>query len=96
MKTFQAMNYRNSAFFFLIEASTIEHIKSETTVTHDVINITNQTILGIFFLFFFFRYFKFCLKIENLLLHFTKLKHNQKIPPKQLQQQKQSKEIDFL
>lgn len=53
MKTFQAMNYRNSAFFFLIEASTIEHIKSETTVTHDVINITNQTILGIFFLFFF-------------------------------------------
>lgn len=44
------MNYRNSAFFFfLIEASTIEHIKSETTVTHDVINITNQTILGIFF-----------------------------------------------
>lgn len=53
MKTFLAMNYRNSAFFFLIEASTIEHIKSETTVTHDVINITNQTILGIFFLFFF-------------------------------------------
>lgn len=53
MKTFLAMNYRNSAFFFLIEASTIEHIKSETTVTHDVINITNQTILGIFFYFFF-------------------------------------------
>lgn len=94
MKTFLAMNYRNSAFFFLIEASTIEHIKLETTVTHDVINITNQTILGIYI--FFFRYFKFCLKIENLLLHFTKLKHNQKIPPKQLQQQKQTKEIDFL
>lgn len=53
MKTFLAMNYRNSAFFFLIEASTIEHIKSETTVTHDVINITNQTILGIFFLLLF-------------------------------------------
>lgn len=47
------MNYRNSVFFILIEASTIEHIKSETTVTHDVINITNQTILGIFCLFFF-------------------------------------------
>lgn len=47
------MNYRNSAFFFLIDASSIEHIKSETTVTHDVINITNQTILGIFFLLFF-------------------------------------------
>uniref|UniRef100_K1PRM8 Uncharacterized protein n=1 Tax=Magallana gigas TaxID=29159 RepID=K1PRM8_MAGGI len=30
------------------EASTIEHIKSETTVTHDVINITNQTILDIY------------------------------------------------
>lgn len=53
MKTFLAMNYRNSAFFFLIDASSIEHIKSETTVTHDVINITNQTILGIFFLLLF-------------------------------------------
>lgn len=70
MKTFLAMNYRNSAFFFLIEASTIEHIKSETTVTHDVINITNQTILGIFFFIFFFSIFQILFENRKFIASF--------------------------
>lgn len=40
-------NKKNNAFFYFnTEAITTEDMKSETTVTYVVINVTNQTILG--------------------------------------------------
>lgn len=40
-------NTKNQCFaYFNTDAKTTEDMKSETTVTYSVINVTNQTILG--------------------------------------------------
>lgn len=69
-KTFLAIKYRNSAFFFNIEASTVEHMKSKTTVTHDVISIRNQTILGIYFYVIVFSLFQIMFDERKLFVSF--------------------------
>lgn len=45
-------------------------MKSETTVTHDVINITNQTILGIYFYIIFFSLFQILFDERKLFASF--------------------------